>query len=121
MHITISKDLLEQERRRYFRHAVNLAVSLSDGTSEQQARMTNLSGGGMAVRLTKPVKRGTALDFAFELAPGMRVSGKGELTWVNSEGVAGIALQMLRGKGKHLIDGWLAAQENIDSKRTPPQ
>jgi len=31
LHITIAKELLERERRRYFRHAVNLPVILNDG------------------------------------------------------------------------------------------
>ena len=53
LHITISKDLLVQEQRRYFRHPVNLPVTLKEGEGEQQGRMTNLSGGGMAVRTAK--------------------------------------------------------------------
>ncbi|HYL82733.1 MAG TPA: PilZ domain-containing protein [Candidatus Angelobacter sp.] len=116
MHITISKDLLETERRRYFRHAVNFAVSLNDGAAEQQARMTNLSGGGMAVRTAKPLKHGAALDFTFELALGIKVSGKGQVTWVSSEGTAGVVLQMLRGRGKEMLDGWLAGKERMSEK-----
>jgi len=119
MHITISKDLLERERRRYFRHAVNLTVTLNDGTTQQQARMTNLSGGGMAVRAAKPLKHGTVLDLAFELSMGMRVSGKGQVTWVNAEGLAGIVLQTLRGKGKEMLEHWLTAREQVANKELP--
>src|SRR6266851_5877637 len=46
LHITIAKELLERDRRRYFRHAVNLPVVLKDGEAEQHARMSNLSEGG---------------------------------------------------------------------------
>jgi hypothetical protein len=46
MHIVIAKELLERERRRYFRHAVNLSVLLKDDDAEQHARMTDLSEGG---------------------------------------------------------------------------
>jgi len=118
MHITISKELLERERRRYFRHAVNLTVTLNDGTTEQQARMTNLSGGGMAVRAAKPLKHGAQLDLAFELSMGMRVSGKGQVAWVNTDGQAGIVLQTLRGKGKDLLEHWLSAKEQVGSKES---
>src|SRR2546429_5543742 len=52
-----SKELLLREQRRYFRHPVNLPVTLKAGEAEQQARMTNLSGGGMAVRTVKPLKQ----------------------------------------------------------------
>lgn len=116
MHITISKDLLEAERRRYFRHTANLAVTLIDGANEQQGRITNLSGGGMAVRLARPLKHGASLDFAFELSLGARVTGKGQVAWINSEGMAGIAIQMLRGKSKEMLDGWLAVKEKVGQK-----
>src|SRR5215471_5995555 len=63
MHITISKELLLREQRRYFRHSVNLSVTLKEGNLEQQARITNLSGGGLAVRTVRPLKYGAVLDF----------------------------------------------------------
>ncbi len=39
LHITIAKELLERERRRYFRHAVNLPALLKDREVEQHARL----------------------------------------------------------------------------------
>lgn len=116
MHITISKELLVREQRRYFRHAVNLAVTLNDGMAEQQGRMTNLSGGGMAVRTAKALKHSASVDFAFELSLGVRVSGKGQVAWVNAEGMSGIVLQTLRGKGREQLDAWLAARERAAEK-----
>ena len=71
MHITISKELLLRERRRYFRHAVNLPVTLKEGPAEQQARITNLSGSGMAVRTVKPLKQGAEKEVSY-WTPGLR-------------------------------------------------
>lgn len=116
MHITISKELLLREQRRYFRHPVNLPVTLKDGELEQQARITNLSGGGLAVRTLKSLKHGAVLDLAFELSLGVRISARGQVAWVNSEGMAGIMLQTLRGKGREQLDAWLAAREKLDAK-----
>lgn len=116
MHITISKELLLREQRRYFRHPVNLAVTLREGEPEQQGRITNLSGGGLAVRTVRPLKHGAVLDFTFELSLGVRISARGQVAWVNSEGMAGILLQTLRGKGSEQLDAWLAAREKLDSK-----
>ena len=116
MHITISKEVLVREQRRYFRHPVNLAVTLNDGLIEQQGRMTNLSGGGMAVRVAKALKHSAAVDFAFELSLGVRVNGKGQVAWVNAEGMAGIMLQTLRGKGREQLDTWLAVRERAAEK-----
>jgi len=114
MHIAISKELLDRERRRYFRHAVNLSVALNDGKTEQQGRITNLSGGGMAVRLARPLRPGTVLDLTFELTLGALVSAKGQVAWVNAEGLAGIVLQAVRGKGKEILDHWVASREKGD-------
>ena len=120
MHITISKELLVREQRRYFRHPANLPVTLKEGNAEHQGRITNLSGGGLAVRTFKSLKHGAVLDFAFELSVGVRVSGRGQVAWVNSEGMAGIMLQTLRGKGNEQLDAWLAAREKLDSQHKAP-
>ncbi len=116
LHVTIAKDLLVREQRRYFRHAVNLPVVLKDGEIEQHGRMTNLSGGGMAVRTAKALRNSAVVDFQFELSLGARVSGKGQVAWANAEGMAGIVIQTLRGKGRELLDTWLAVQERIAEK-----
>jgi response regulator RpfG family c-di-GMP phosphodiesterase len=116
LHITISKDLLLREQRRYFRHPVNLPVTLREGEEEQQGRMTDLSGGGMAVRAARRLKHGAVVDFAFELSIGVRLSGKGQVAWVNTDGMAGILLQTLRGKGKDHLDAWLASRERLADK-----
>lgn len=121
MHITISKELLLRERRRYFRHAVSLPVTLQEGAAEQPARITNLSGSGMAVRTVKPLKQGAVLDFTFELSMGARISARGQVAWVNSEGMAGIILQTVRGKGSELLDTWLEAREQLRSEGKAPE
>lgn len=113
LHITIAKDLLVREQRRYFRYPVNLTVTLKVAEEEQQGRMMNLSGGGMAARTPKPLKHGAVVDFAFELSMGLRLSGKGQVAWVNTDGMAGILLQTLRGKGREHLDSWLTARERL--------
>jgi len=121
LHITIAKDLLVREQRRYFRHPVNLPVVLKEGEVEQNARVTNLSGGGMAVRTTKALKHSAVMDFEFELSLGIRVSGKGQVAWTNADGIAGINLQTLRGKGKEHLEAWLAVKERASEKEAGPK
>ena len=113
LHITIAKELLERERRRYFRHAVNLPVTLNDGEAGQHARMTNVSEGGMAVRTPKTLKHTSMIDFAFDLTPGASVTGRGQVAWTNTEGMAGIILQTFRGAGREDLEVWLRAQEQL--------
>jgi CheY-like chemotaxis protein len=119
LHITIAKELLERERRRYFRHPVNLPVILKDEGSEQRARITNLSEGGMAVHTVKPLRRTGFVDFVFELPLGVSIHGKGQVAWINAEGMAGIAVQKLDGSGKEYLESWLLAQEELGPKKTP--
>jgi hypothetical protein len=121
LHLTISKELLERERRRYFRHAVNLAVVLKEGEMEQRARMTNISEGGMAVHAVKPLNRGAAVDLSFALPLGVNLKAKGQVAWINADGMAGITIQAFEGKGKEYLEAWLAAQEEIERKRTKPE
>jgi len=121
LHITIAKELLERERRRYFRHPVNLSVLLKEGTAEQRARMTNLSEGGMAVRTVKAPTRGANVEVSFALPLGVHLKGKGQVAWVNAEGIAGIAIQAFEGKGKEYLESWLTAQEEIERNRKTPK
>jgi CheY-like chemotaxis protein len=121
LHITIAKELLEREHRRYFRHAVHLPVLLKEGNTEHHARMTNLSEGGMAVRVTKPLKHSSVVDFAFELTLGASISGKGQVAWTNSEGLAGIVLQTFHGKGREQLEAWLNAQEQLSREDSAPK
>src|SRR2546429_6882620 len=118
--ITIAKELLERERRRYFRHAVNLPVTLNDGEG-QHARMTNVSEGGMAVRTAKNLKQTSMSDFALELTPGASVIGRGQVAWTNTEGMAGIILQTFRGAGREDLEVWLRAQGQLAIKKNGPE
>jgi CheY-like chemotaxis protein len=116
LHITISKDIMLRERRRFFRHAVNLAVTLKDGQGEQRGRILNLSEGGMAVRTVKGLKQWTVIEFALELALGVDLSGKGQVAWTSSEGMAGILFQTLHGMGRGYLGAWLAGREQLSRK-----
>ncbi len=120
LHITIARELLERERRRYLRHAVNLPVVLKDGEVEQHARMTDLSEGGMAVRTAKALKHASVIDFEFDLPLGGNVSGKGQVAWMNTEGLAGIILQSFREMGREHLEAWLTAQEQLGIKKNMP-
>jgi DNA-binding response OmpR family regulator len=113
LHLTTSKDLMLRERRRYFRHAVNLAVTLKHGEVEQRARMTDLSEGGMAIHATKVLTNSAIVEFAFDLNFGPMVSGRGQVAWTNSEGIAGIQFHNFHGEGKKQLEIWLKARERL--------
>lgn len=115
LHITIAKEIMLRERRRYFRHPVNLALTLKDKAMEQHGRITNLSEGGMAVRTGKPLRQEAGIEFRFELAFGAEISGKGLVAWTSTEGMAGILFQTLHGIGRGHLGAWLTAREQLFS------
>jgi ActR/RegA family two-component response regulator len=113
LHITIAKDIMMQERRRFFRHPVSLALSLKDGEGEQRGRIINLSEGGMAVRAARALNQWSVIQFGFELSLGVEINGKGQVAWTSSEGMAGILFQTLQGMGRGHLGAWLAGREGI--------
>ena len=116
LHITIAKDIMLRERRRYFRHGVNLPVTLKDGEGEQRGRIINLSEGGMAVRAVRGLSQWTVIEFALEIALGVDLSGKGQVAWTSSEGMAGILFQTMHGMGRGYLETWLAGREQLSRK-----
>lgn len=117
LHITIAKDIMLRERRRYFRHPVNTQVILKDAETEQHAKMLNVSEGGMAVRSGKPLKFGSPIEFTFELAFGEEIRGKGLVAWTSSEGMAGILIQTLHGMGRGYLEVWLKGRERLGTNQ----
>lgn len=113
LHITIAKEIMLREKRRYFRHPVNLSVTLKHGDAELHGRVANLSEGGMAVRGSKPLKKAAGVEFEFELGLGAELHGKGLVAWTSSEGMAGILFQTLHGMGRGHLEAWLTAREQL--------
>ncbi|MGB2670405.1 MAG: PilZ domain-containing protein [Candidatus Acidiferrum sp.] len=116
LHITITKEIMLRERRQFFRHAVNFAVTLRDGETEHHGRVANLSEGGMAVRAVKPLKNGSTIEFCFALAFEAEMSGKGPVAWTSTEGMVGILFHTINGMGRGHLTAWLKARERLSVK-----
>lgn len=110
--------VIEQERRRYFRHelAVDVNVSTADG-KDCNAKATNLSEGGMALRFaaSSPCARaaepGTLASIRFCLPSGMSdwVSAKASIAWVDIEGRAGLRFEIIDPESKATMESWRKA------------
>ena len=119
LHITLAKELMMSEQRRYFRHPVNLHVLLKDEDSQQHAKITDLSYGGMAVRTARPLKHSSLVEFTFDLSFGTNLTGKGQVAWTNTEGMAGIIIRLFHGTGQIQLRAWLDAREQIERNNIP--
>ncbi len=67
-------------------------ATVEAGNKSTTANITNLSEGGMAIDLVEPLAAGTIVKWGFDL-PGAseRIEGKGEVTWTNPSGNAGVS------------------------------
>jgi hypothetical protein len=119
-HVGAARNLMLQERCRYFRYAVHFPVVLTADRTEEQAMMTNLSEGGMAAYIVKPMEHSGMIDFNFELPTGDTIAGKGSLAWANNEGMIGIKFQFLRGQGEEILKKWLRARHPVTPQNSAP-
>lgn len=103
--------LMERERRRYFRHPVELkvAIAFSDG-SKRNVVASNISEGGMAICLEDPLPTDKTLTTTFVL-PGTRsaISAVAETAWM-SEIRGGLRFVQLSSTAREQLDHWLNEQ-----------
>lgn len=101
-----------RERRRYFRHPVEIAVHLEFGSEAFKATATNLSDGGMAIHFQGKLPNGGLSAVSFSLPDGNGVvEAKATLAWVeDGAGRAGVRFLELAANSRQLLDGWLTEQ-----------
>jgi DNA-binding response OmpR family regulator len=102
-------NFMVRERRRYFRHPVEMAVRivLPNGR-ELTATSTNVSEGGVAICLLGKLPRNAQAKLQFSL-PGSNISLelKGEIAWVDGTGHAGIRFVEVPQSSQYQLDKWL--------------
>lgn len=101
-----------RERRRYFRHAVDMNATLVfAGGKEVRATATNLSEGGMAVHCSDKFEKNGLAKAVFVL-PGRTVSVEctAELAWADSNGRAGVRFGQMSSVSRENLDRWLSEQ-----------
>lgn len=97
-----------RERRRYFRHPVEMPVRIAVAQdSEITAATTNLSEGGMAIRFTAKLPKDAECKLQFTL-PGSHTSLElhGKIAWAD-EGHAGIKFVEVPQSSQYQLDQWL--------------
>lgn len=115
-HVLAARSSMVQQRRRFFRYCLSLPVRLTSNGTEQRAMMANLSEGGMAIYIVKPVEHHGMIEFAFELPSGDSVAGKGSVAWASHDGMVGIKFQFLRAGGEETLQKWLGERQSSASE-----
>jgi ActR/RegA family two-component response regulator len=103
---------MERERRRYFRHPVEMPAVLLFGEDQKlQATATNLSEGGMAVHFHETLPKRSISRVIFTL-PGRHAAmePKADFAWVDGAGRAGIRFLDMPASARQELERWLEEQ-----------
>jgi DNA-binding response OmpR family regulator len=103
---------MERERRRYFRHPVEMQVTIVfDHGHEMKATTTNVSEGGMALALTGKLPDSRIAKVVFTL-PGMTfpMDPKAESAWADGTGRVGVRFLGMAKSSKEQLEKWLSQQ-----------
>ena len=109
---------MTREKRRYFRHPVEMPVKVLFGNEEMMATTTNLSEGGMAVRCRGKLPGQIKVMLQFTL-PESRSSLelKAEVAWIDDLGRAGIRFIDVPQSSQYQLEKWLT--EHLEKQLSP--
>ena len=102
-------NFMVRERRRYFRHPVEMPVRIIiPNTPELNATSTNVSEGGIAIRLVGKLPKDAQAKLQFSL-PGSNTSLelKGQIAWADSTGHVGIRFMEVPQSSQYQLEKWL--------------
>ena len=102
-------NFMVRERRRYFRHPVDMGVQISTTAGlDLKAAATNISEGGMALRLANKLPKDSEARLQFTL-PNTTTSLElhGKVAWVDEMGHAGIRFLDVPQSSQYQLEKWL--------------
>jgi DNA-binding NtrC family response regulator len=103
---------MERERRRYFRHRVEMPVVIVFKHGQEiKATTTNVSEGGMALGIAGRLPEGKIAKVIFTL-PGMTfpMDPRAENAWADGTGQVGVRFLDMAKNSKEQLEKWLAQQ-----------
>jgi CheY-like chemotaxis protein len=113
-------NFMVRERRRYFRHPVDMPLRISiPPDQELTATATNLSEGGMAIRILGKLTKETRAQVRFTLpAVNTSLDLKCEVAWTDGSGQVGIRFVEVPQSSQYQLEKWLTdrLQQEIPSR-----
>jgi len=116
-------NFMVRERRRYFRQPVDMPLRISlSNNQDMTGAATNVSEGGMAIRVLTKLPKDTQAKFSFTL-PGTNTSLelKGQVAWGDGGGQAGIRFVEVPQSSQYQLEKWLTdrLQEEMPARLQP--
>jgi len=112
-------NFMVRERRRYFRQPVEMPANivLPQGV-ERTATATNISEGGMALRISTPLHKDAEVSVRFKLPESnSSFELKGQVAWADGTGHAGIRFVEVPQSLQYQLDKWLTERMDKDMPR----
>jgi CheY-like chemotaxis protein len=105
-----------QDRRRYFRLAIELAVSVrTKAGAEFQCKTINISSEGMALRTLRSMQEGEVVGVVFAISnPGPLIIAEGTVIWDDKHGKTGLHLRFASPQDRDRISEWLDSEFYMD-------
>lgn len=116
-----ARNLMLQERRRFFRYAIELPVTLISGGEELKVRCTNLSAGGMALQANTVMEPNWTGRLRFELPEkGGTIDAKAEVAWMLPDKTTGVRFTMISDTLRTQLEQWISARVADEEPATVP-
>ena len=102
-------NFMVRERRRYYRHPVDMPLRISlPNNQEMTATATNVSEGGMAIRILGKLPKDVEAHFRFTLPEtNLSFELKGQVAWADGTGHAGIRFIEVPQSAQYQLEKWL--------------
>jgi CheY-like chemotaxis protein len=110
---------MDRERRRYFRHPVEMPVTIFFGDRQEvKATATNISDGGMAVVFSGTLPKANMSKVSFKIPRALTAwECKAEFAWIDGTGRAGLRFTEIAKSAREQLEGWLTRQ--FEKSQTP--
>lgn len=106
-----ARNLMLQESRRFFRHAVELSVTLNSSGDELRAQCTNISAGGMALKPHPLLESNWSGKVKFDLPEhGGVIEARAEVAWLLPDKTAGLRFTAINDKTRVVLEQWISAR-----------
>ncbi|HKW24777.1 MAG TPA: PilZ domain-containing protein [Terriglobales bacterium] len=99
-----------RERRRYFRHRLDVPAEVQlDSGEKTPARTLNVSESGLAISANLMMRAGQKIWFSFTLPEtNLLITGSGQIVWTDGRGQAGVHFEELKPQALEELKNWLA-------------
>lgn len=117
--LSAAYDLMQRERRRYFRSIVELPVTLKrlDSGAVLQCTTVNVSSDGLGITSEAQFHLAETVDYSLTLSDGFSVLGTGIVIWDDKHGRAGLKSVCRTPEMRKRLDAWLDSQSRHRESR----